>query len=118
MAQTNLLINSTLLNLQWQQLKRQLVITFHNIESTLSNPIILSNGTKRWLKNGYLHRTDGPAVEWPNGTKFWFQNGQLHRTDGPAMEYHNGTTEYWINDQRLTEQEWQLYHFAVNKKRL
>jgi hypothetical protein len=34
------------------------------------------------------------------------------------MEYHNGTTEYWINDQRLTEQEWQLYHFAVNKKRL
>jgi len=94
------------------------VIIFHNIESTLSNPNILSDGTKRWLKNGYLHRTDGPAIEFPSGTKKWFQNGQLHRTDGPAEEYPDGIKQYWINDQRLTEQEWQLYHFAVNKKRL
>ena len=29
-------------------------------------------GVKRWTRNGFLHREDGPAVEYPNGTmSFW-----------------------------------------------
>ena len=26
--------------------------------------------------NGELHRTDGPAVEYPNGDKYWWFNGK------------------------------------------
>ena len=29
-----------------------------------------------WFKNGALHRTDGPAVEFKDGQKFWFLNGK------------------------------------------
>ncbi|HEV8414169.1 MAG TPA: hypothetical protein VGQ49_11280 [Bryobacteraceae bacterium] len=28
-----------------------------------------------WFKNGSLHRSDGPAVEFKSGEKFWFLNG-------------------------------------------
>ena len=48
---------------------------------------------------GELHRTDGPAIEYPSGTKEWYLNGQLHRTDGPAVERANGTKEWYLNDQ-------------------
>jgi hypothetical protein len=29
-----------------------------------------------WFKNGVLHRSDGPAVEFKSGRKFWFLNGK------------------------------------------
>jgi hypothetical protein len=29
-----------------------------------------------WFKNGNLHRSDGPAVEFRSGEKFWFLNGK------------------------------------------
>ena len=52
-----------------------------------------SSGDKQWrLKNGKLHRLDGPAIEWTDGTESWFQNGYLHRLDGPAVKYRDGTT--------------------------
>jgi hypothetical protein len=55
-------------------------------------------GTKIWKnKNGELHRTDGPAVEYAGGGKFWFQNGMKHRIDGPAIEYRDGT-KYWYKN--------------------
>jgi hypothetical protein len=28
-----------------------------------------------WFKNGSLHRSDGPAVEFEGGLKYWFLNG-------------------------------------------
>ena len=34
------------------------------------------HGTKEWLLNGKLHRTDGPAIEWANGNKSWYLNGK------------------------------------------
>ena len=34
-----------------------------------------SNGTKKWYKNGELHREDGPAVEYFDGDKYWYLNG-------------------------------------------
>jgi hypothetical protein len=38
----------------------------------------LYNGSKSWYLNGYLHREDGPAVEWANDSgKSWFLNGKL-----------------------------------------
>jgi hypothetical protein len=84
-------------------------------------------GDKTWYKDGKLHRTDGPAVEWALGSKFWYQNSKLHRDDGPAVEYTNGDMvwyqhgkkhridgpaakcdsklEWWINYRQLTPAE-------------
>ena len=36
---------------------------------------------------------------------YYYLNGQLHREDGPAVIYTNGTKEWWINNKRLTEEE-------------
>lgn len=46
--------------------------------------------TKRYKKNGILHRIGGPAIEFSNGEKHYYQDGILHREDGPAIE---GTTQ-------------------------
>ena len=35
-----------------------------------------ANGTKRWLLNGQLHRSDGPAVEFADGRTHCFLNGK------------------------------------------
>jgi hypothetical protein len=33
-------------------------------------------GNKRWeLPNGFLHRENGPAIEWVCGDKWWHLNG-------------------------------------------
>lgn len=58
-----------------------------------------------WIKNGLLHREDGPAVEWPNRRKEWFLNGKRHREDGPAYIESDGSKEWYINDVQYTEEE-------------
>ena len=94
-------------------------------------PITDAYGTKRWRKDGKLHREDGPAVEWdngseewyindirhrldgpavtymnqPNATKYWFVDGKKHRVDGPAVVWANGDKEWYINDIELTPAE-------------
>ena len=35
----------------------------------------------------------------------WKLNGQFHREDGPAVEYASGSKEWYINDDLLTEDE-------------
>lgn len=56
-------------------------------------------------KNGYLHRSDGPAGIYPDGTKHWFLEGMLHREDGPAVVSKNGNI-WFLNDSHLTREEW------------
>ena len=34
------------------------------------------DGTKYWYQNDKLHRSDGPAIEYPDGTKMWYINGK------------------------------------------
>ena len=46
-----------------------------------------SDGSKRWFLNDKLHRTDGPAVEYPDGSKFWYLNGKRHNP--PPKSYKN-----------------------------
>jgi hypothetical protein len=65
-----------------------------------------ANGYRAWYLNGLLHRTDGPAVEYANGYRAWYLNGLLHRTDGPAIEYGDGTCEWYLNDEPLTFADW------------
>jgi hypothetical protein len=36
------------------------------------------DGAKRWYdKSGYLHREDGPAMEYLDGSKFWYYHGEF-----------------------------------------
>jgi hypothetical protein len=66
---------------------------------------IASNGAVSYWRNGWRHREDGPALEWPNGTKMWYRSGSLHRDDGPAVVYDAGTKEWWLHNQRYSTAE-------------
>ncbi len=59
--------------------------------------VVTARGSKRWFRNGYAHRDDGPAIENVDGLRVWYRDGLLHREDGPAIEYANGTKE-WYRD--------------------
>jgi hypothetical protein len=65
-----------------------------------------SNGNKSWYLNNQLHRTDGPAIESKNGYKGWYLNGKCHRTDGPAIKFSNGDKLWYLNDDELSEEEY------------
>ena len=61
------------------------------------------NGSKWFLKDGVLHRNDGPAIEDSDGATAWYHKGHLHREDGPAIECVDGHKEWWINGKRHRE---------------
>jgi hypothetical protein len=52
---------------------------------------------KEWWVDGKRHRTDGPAIVRESGTKEWFVDGKRHRTDGPAIENSDGCKSWWID---------------------
>ena len=53
-----------------------------------------------------LHREDGPAYEGTGGfIKEWRIDNNLHREDGPAIEWSWGGRSWYINGEKLTEQE-------------
>jgi hypothetical protein len=56
--------------------------------------------TEHRNEKGELHRTDGPAVEWPDGTREWWVDGKLHRVDGPASDWPNGYREWWVDGKK------------------
>ena len=63
-------------------------------------------GTKIWrLPNGFLHREDGPAIEYSNGDKSWYLNNKRHRENGPAVECINGYKAWFLNGIQYSEQE-------------
>ena len=72
------------------------------IEYTLQ---VDTSGTRYWYHHGKLHREDGPAIESAKGTRYWYHHGKLHREDGPAIEYACGDRRWYLNDQELTESE-------------
>lgn len=62
-----------------------------------------ATGVKQWLKDGVLHREDGPAAIWPDGTLQWYYQGKLHRDGGPAIEMPDGHQEWYQHGQRHRE---------------
>lgn len=48
--------------------------------------VISDDGTRRWYRDGRLHRVDGAAIEWATGYGDWYYDGVRHRADGPAIE--------------------------------
>lgn len=60
----------------------------------------IDNGFE-WRVAGFLHRENGPAIEYSNGDKFWLIKGKLHREDGPAIESANGD-EWYLNGKKVS----------------
>lgn len=60
-------------------------------------PAVIHPAKNRYVKLGKLHRTSGPAVEYPNGRLEWYQHNKRHRLDGPACEWPTGRLEWWQN---------------------
>ena len=43
----------------------------------------------------------------------WHLDGQRHREDGPAVEYANGSRAWWIDGEKLTEEEFNTHRFRI-----
>lgn len=68
-----------------------------------SKMTIDQEGNKFWKnEQGYLHREDGPAIEWSNGDISFYLNGELHCIGGPAVRYTNGIKRWWVNKRDIT----------------
>jgi hypothetical protein len=64
-----------------------------------------ADGTRKWIKDGLLHRVDGPAIEWGfNGRREWYHKNKLHRLDGPALEWP-GVLSKWFMHGELHRQD-------------
>lgn len=64
--------------------------------------VIYACGTREWYRNGVRHRDGEPAVIFANGTRAWYQNGERHREgDAPAIIYANGRREWWHKGEYL-----------------
>ena len=56
------------------------------------------------LRKVWRSKANGVEVKTePDGTKRWYRNGVLHREDGPAVERPNGPREYWLNGNKWEE---------------
>ncbi len=40
-----------------------------------------------------------------NGDKLWYLNDQLHREDGPAIDCASGAKYWYLNGEKVTEEE-------------
>jgi len=78
----------------------------NGILNRLDGPtIIYKNGYTAWIVNDEYHRLDGPALITSEGNQYWHVNGKLHRTDGPAIIHEDNRKEYYLNNIKLTEEE-------------
>ena len=47
---------------------------------------------------------------YDDGDKHWCLNGKLHREDGPAIERADGSKSWYLNDEELSEAEFNALH--------
>jgi hypothetical protein len=40
------------------------------------------------------------------GSKFWLLNDKIHRSDGPAVEYTDDTVRWYLNGDKYEFNEW------------
>lgn len=75
------------------------------IESKRIGSNIVPNECIVHLKNGNLHRENGPAIfGFNNGLEKYYINGKTHRNDGPAMIYHERKEySYFIHGEKVAE---------------
>lgn len=58
-------------------------------------------GEQRFLRDGVLHREDGPALVSREGDEHWYRHGLRHRVGGPAVTSRNGATRYFEHGAEL-----------------
>lgn len=76
----------------------------------LDGPAIeYTDGSKEWYVEGKRHRLDGPAVEWADGYKEWWVEDKLHRLDGPARVWASGSKAWYVEGKHMTEKEFNKY---------
>ena len=68
-------------------------------QNTASIKFTDKDGRMFWRTvDGTLHRTDGPALDFPNEKyQAWHIYGKRHRTDGPARVWGDNTYEWWVS---------------------
>jgi len=49
----------------------------------------------------YRVEVDGKTVHW-----YKWETNKLHREDGPAVVWASGNKLWYLNDERLTEEDW------------
>jgi len=60
----------------------------------------------------FNHREDGPAIIYSNGIKLWLKQGWRHRLDGPAVECPLIDNEWWIEGNYIpvkSQEEFERY---------
>lgn len=86
-------------NNHYQSGKNEIFFNRHGQMHRVGGPaLVLSNGIKKWYRNGVLHREDGPAAIDRTSKEWWFQ-GKLHRVGDPAV-VRLGHKEWWENGVR------------------
>ena len=83
------------------------------------NKIKLEDRIEYRNEDGFLHREDGPAVEYLNGDKSWWVNGKRHREDGPATQWSIGFDVWYLSDACfLTKEEFEHELVKLKLERL
>lgn len=98
--------------------------------------VVYPNGSAEWWVDGELHREDGPALAYKCGYIRWHKHGRIHCLSGPAIVHECGCWHssgkcmkgfylydhlhmkqgYYVNDRRLTEEEFNLYVDQLNSE--
>lgn len=75
--------------------------------------VVRNNKFVKYYKDGRLHRTDGPAIEYFTEDNLyrevWYYKGKIHREGAPAITYHDGTTA-WYRNGLLHRDDGPAYH--------
>lgn len=76
-------------------------VMFKDEENKTSTSSIEDGVTVWENEKGELHRTDGPAVEYPDGSKQWFENGKFLREEG---NYTHVVKDWYKEGNRFREE--------------
>jgi hypothetical protein len=49
-----------------------------------------------------------------DGDKWWILAGKIHRIDGPAVEWQDGDFEWYLDNNKLTLDEWLAQNQTLN----
>ena len=66
--------------------------------------IEFQSGARAWRYCNMLHREDGPALILSDGSSYWYIRDKLHRLNGPAIETANGNRHWFIEGKELPKE--------------
>jgi hypothetical protein len=61
-----------------------------------------NRGIQFWVDEfDHYHKDNEPAILYRNGDSLWYQHGYLHRLDGPAVDFKNHPK--WYIDGKIVD---------------